>query len=203
MTVAASLTVLDYLGVFVFAVTGALTAARKGMDPFGFVVLALMPAVGGGTLRDLLLGTDVFWLVDTSYLFITVSAALLTFFAHRHIGARLVVLTWLDAVGLSVFAVMGAAKTLAVLGDPVVAVVLGVVTAVAGGIIRDVIAGEQPLVLHREVYATAAFAGAVTFVLVDGLTEPGALWTGMLVALVTRGLGITRGWSLPGTRSGP
>jgi uncharacterized membrane protein YeiH len=104
------LEILDHTGVFVFAITGALVAVRKEMDIFGFVVLALMPAVGGGTLRYIILDVPVFWIVDNTYLFVTLAAAIVTFFAHRLIQRLSELLTWLDALGLSVFFAPSAAQ---------------------------------------------------------------------------------------------
>jgi uncharacterized membrane protein YeiH len=187
----------DYFGVFVFAITGAMLAARKEMDVFGFVVLALMPAIGGGTLRDLILSVPVFWLSDTTYLFITLAAALITFFAVRFITRPSDVMLWFDALGLSVFCAIGAAKAVAVTGDPVIGVVMGVITAVAGGILRDVIANETPLILHKEVYATAAFCGSVCYVLANYYMADFALVLSVATAFTVRGLGITLGLSLP------
>jgi len=191
---------LDYLGVFVFAITGALLASRKGMDVFGYVVLALMPAVGGGTLRDLILDAPVFWIGDVTYLFITLSAALICFLAHRHLAKRQPVIVWFDAIGLSVFCVLGASKALSLTQDATVAVVMGVVTAVAGGIVRDVIANEVPLILQKELYATAAFFGALALVLFDSWSVPGGAWLAVGIAFAVRSLGILTGLSLP--RSG-
>lgn len=188
---------LDYLGVFVFALSGALLASRKGMDLFGFIVLALMPAIGGGTIRDIVLDVPVFWIEDKNYLLLTLVAAVLTFFGCRQIERATRPLVWLDAVGLSVFCVLGAAKTLQITGDVVVAVVMGVVSAVAGGIIRDVIANDPPMVLHSEIYATAAFLGALVYVGFVSMGWPLAEWAGVLVALAARGSGIVLGWSLP------
>ena len=187
----------DYFGVFVFAITGALVAARKEMDVFGFVVLALMPAVGGGTIRDLILDVPVFWLENTYYLFITLAAAGLTFVGIRFVEKFRNLLVWLDALGLSVFCSIGATKAMSLTGDPVVAVMMGVVTAVAGGILRDVIANESPLVLHREVYATAAFVGSVMCVFCTIYVSDVALVAGLLAAFITRSLGIQLGLSLP------
>ncbi|MBO6563995.1 MAG: trimeric intracellular cation channel family protein [Pseudomonadales bacterium] len=187
---------LDHAGVFVFAITGALVAVRKEMDFFGFVVLALMPAVGGGTLRDIMLDEPVFWITDTTYLFVTLAAALITFVAHHLIQRLSEVLLWLDALGLSVFCAIGCAKALELGQGPVVAVVMGVITAVAGGIVRDVIANESPLVLHKEVYATAAFMGSLTYVVVP-LSDQLGLVLAVAVAFVVRALGITLGLSLP------
>ena len=135
----------EYAGVFAFAISGALVAREKGMDVFGFVVLALMPAIAGGTIRDLVLDVPVFWVVEEVSLYIALAAALLVFFADRFVFRTQFLLNWLDALGLSVFCVLGAAKALAVTGSATIAVVLGVVTAVAGGIVRDVIANKLPL----------------------------------------------------------
>jgi len=191
------LQVFDYLGVFVFAITGAMLAARKEMDIFGFVVLALVPAIGGGTLRDLILSEPVVWFSDTTYLFIALLAALITFFAVRFMSRLSDVLLWFDALGLSVFCAIGSAKAMAVTGDPVIGVVMGVITAVAGGILRDVIANETPLVLHKEVYATAAFCGSVCYVLASLYIADFALVLSVAAAFVVRALGIMLGLSLP------
>lgn len=188
---------LDYLGVFVFALSGALLASRKGMDLFGFIVLALMPAIGGGTIRDIALDVPVFWILDKNYLLLTLIAAVLTFGSYRLIERLQRPLVWLDAVGLSVFCVLGAAKTLEHTGDAVVAVVMGVVTAVAGGIIRDVIANDAPMVLRSEIYATAAVLGALVYVGLATVGWPFAEWAGVATALGARGSGIVLGWSLP------
>ena len=192
-----TLELLDHLGVFVFAMSGALMASKKEMDIFGFVVLALLPAVGGGTLRDLILGVPVFWLVDTNYLSITLAAAIATFIGYRFIHKIENKLVWFDAVGMAVFCVIGAAKAYSVTEAAGVAVFMGVVTAVAGGIMRDVVANESPLILHKEIYATAAFCGAVAFVVLSQLHVPGAEWIGILIALCARGAGIIKGWELP------
>ncbi len=192
----------EYAGVFAFAISGALVAREKGMDVFGFVVLALMPAIAGGTIRDLVLGVPVFWVVQEASLYIALAAALLVFFADRFVFRTQFFLNWLDALGLSVFCVLGAAKALAVTGSPTIAVVLGVVTAVAGGILRDVIANKLPLVLHREIYATAAFLGALSYILLDALGVPFSVWLAILVAFVARAVGLLTGFELPRAQGG-
>ncbi len=191
---------LDLAGVFVFAVSGALAAVRKSMDMFGVAVLALMPAIGGGTIRDLTLDQPVFWIDNTLPIWIALAAAAASFFFARFIESRLRFLTWADAVGLALFCVIGAEKALAASGSMVVAVIMGVVTGVAGGIIRDVICNEIPIVMRRgEIYATAAFIGAGTFCALNyvGVTGPVAVWVSMAGAFLARAGGITRGWSLP------
>lgn len=195
------LTYFDLVGVFVFAVSGALAAVRKNMDIFGISVVALMPAVGGGTLRDLVLGEPVFWVQNTASIWAALAAAMLTFFIAGKLESRMKWLVWADAAGLALFCVAGAEKALAVSGSPMIAVMLGVATGVAGGIIRDIICNEIPLVLRddQEIYATAAFVGAGCYVLCAYLgVEPiYALWAGMVSAFVTRAAAIWLGWRLP------
>jgi len=194
---------LDLVGIFVFAVSGALAAVRKSMDMFGVAVLALMPAIGGGTIRDLTLGQPVFWIDNTIPIWVALAAAIASFFFARFIESRLKFLTWADAVGLSLFCVIGAEKALAVSGSMLVAVIMGVVTGVAGGIIRDVICNEIPIVMRRgEIYATAAFIGAGTFCALTylGVPEQIVIWVAMGSAFLARAGGIKRGWSLPTAR---
>jgi uncharacterized membrane protein YeiH len=194
------LTYFDLAGVFVFAISGALAAARKDMDLFGISVLALMPAVGGGTLRDLVLGEQVFWVKGTLSIWVALAAAILTFLFARMLESRMKWLIWADAAGLALFCVVGAEKALVVSGSPLVAVMLGVATGVAGGIIRDVICNEIPIVLKEgELYATAAFAGAGTFCLLNYLGVSGSitLWVSMALAFACRAGAITWGWKLP------
>lgn len=194
------LTFLDLAGVFVFAISGALAAARKDMDLFGIGVLALMPAVGGGTLRDLVLGEPVFWVAGTTSIWVALAAAALTFGFARFVESRMKWLTWADAAGLSLFCVVGAEKALMISGSPLVAIMLGVATGVAGGIIRDVICNEIPLVMKQgELYATAAFAGAGMFCLLNYFAVTGtiALWVSIGTAFAIRAAAIQLGWKLP------
>lgn len=194
-----ALLVFDLLGVFVFALSGALAAARKQMDIFGYVVLAVLPAVGGGTLRDLILNTSVFWVDQSIYILTAVTAGILTFLVSVRVGQRYTVLEWADAIGLSLFCVLGASKALSLTGDPVVAVTLGVVTAVVGGILRDVVCNEIPLILKREVYATAAMIGALVYCFCVSfyIGENMALLIGGASALLVRSMALIFGWSLP------
>lgn len=194
-----SIYLLDLFGVFVFALSGAMAADRRRMDLFGFVVIALLPALGGGTLRDVIIDAPVFWLADPLYLLMALLAAVLTFIAANAIHRAADWLVWADAAGLSLFCVIGAAKTLALGLGPVNAVLMGVITAVVGGIIRDVVCNEVPLILRRDVYATAAFAGAAGYVgLVHlGVAEAVAVWAGALVCFAVRGAALVWNLSLP------
>ncbi len=157
---------LDLVGVAVFAITGALAAGRKHMDLFGVVVIALATALGGGTLRDLILGSyPVFWISSPIYIFVGTAAAALTFVLARFIKFPERALKFADALGLAVFTVIGTGKAI-YLGVPdSVSVIMGVMTGVAGGIIRDMLSGEIPLVLRAEIYATASLCGAATLAL--------------------------------------
>jgi uncharacterized membrane protein YeiH len=188
---------LDLLGVAVFAVTGALVASRKQMDVVGFAFLAVVTGVGGGTIRDLVLGlTPVFWVREPIYLLVCIGCAIAVFFSAHVPRSRLVALVWLDAVGLALFAVLGAEKALG--HGPVVAATMGVVTAVMGGMIRDILGGESPVILRQEIYATAALLGAVAYLLaLLVMPRDAAVGLGVTAGFILRGLALRNGWSLP------
>lgn len=193
---------LDYAGVAVFAATGALAAARRGHDILAFAFFAAVTGIGGGTLRDLLLGAPVFWVGDAGYIGICVVAAGLVWAAADRIE-RLRALLWLDALGLAAYSVVGAAKAAAFGAPPLVSVVMGVLSATFGGIVRDVLVGEPSVLLRRELYITAAVGGAAAFVLLRlaGLPEPLAGLIAAVFAFALRGGALTRGWTLPAYRS--
>ncbi len=191
---------LDWLGLCVFAVTGALVASRKQMDIVGFALLGSVTGVGGGTIRDVLLGVSpVFWVRQPAYLVASVSVACVTFFFAHVLQSRYRYLLWLDAVGLALFAVTGADKALAGGAPPSIAVAMGVATATFGGVIRDILSGESPVILRREIYVTAALLGASAFVTLSqlGATQDFAVVVGFLSALALRGAALHWGLSLP------
>lgn len=196
---------LDYLGVAVFAATGALVASRKQMDLIGFGLLATLTGVGGGTVRDLVIGRPVFWIIDPSYLIVCLSIAFVLFFGAHLVQRRYVVLLWMDALGLAAYGVLGAhIATVNGVGF-VPAIVLGVVTATFGGTIRDVVSNEQPLILKQEIYATAALAAASVYVgcVAVGLPALAAAGAGGLTGFAVRAGAILRGWQLPRYRPRP
>jgi uncharacterized membrane protein YeiH len=197
--------VLDWFGLVVFATTGALVASRKQMDIFGFALLATAAGIGGGTLRDVLLGLPVFWVQQPAYLLVCVGVAAVLFFTAHIPQSRLTLLLWLDAIGLALFAVTGAEKALLASAGPVVAVTMGVMTATFGGIIRDILGGETPVILSREIYVTAALLAAFVFVagLALGLTHPVALVSGFAAGFLLRAAALHWGWSLPRYRPRP
>jgi uncharacterized membrane protein YeiH len=150
--------------VAVNAATGVLEAGRKPIDLFGMVVVALAAALGGGTLRDLLLDRPVFWIADPSYLWTAVAAGLATFVLVRRLRLPLNLFLIPDALGLALFTVLGTQIALAMEVDGFVASLMGVITGVFGGVLRDVLCNEVPLVFGGELYATAAWAGALLLV---------------------------------------
>lgn len=195
--------VLDLVGVVVFAVSGGLEAARKELDPVGFLFLAAVTGIGGGTLRDLLLDRGpVFWVTQPQYLWLTSAAGFAVFFTASYVERRRAVLLWADAVGLAVFSVLGAQTTLDAGAGASVAILMGTMTATFGGLIRDVVCGETPLILKKEIYATAAAAGAAVLVLLQALGLPGpvAAGAGLAVAFAIRGTALVFGLSLPSRR---
>jgi uncharacterized membrane protein YeiH len=201
-----AVTILDWSGVIVFAISGALVAARKQMDIVGFVLLGTVTGIGGGTLRDVLLGArPIFWIDAPAYLVACLLVSGFVFFTAHIPQSRYKLLLWFDAVGLGIFAIVGAERALLMGAGPTVAIAMGVITATFGGILRDLLGAESPVVLSREIYVTAALAGAATFVAVSavGLHREIAVLLGLLVGFGLRGAAIQRGWSLPRYRSRP
>lgn len=190
--------ILDYAGVLVFALTGALAAARDRHDFVTFWFFAIVTGIGGGTLRDLLIGADVFWISDATYLGIGLTAALAVWVAAPHLE-RAKTLLWLDAIGLAAYSVIGAGKALSLGVDPLVSIAMGVLTACFGGVIRDVLAGQPSVLLKREIYVTAAIVAGGLFVALHAMgVEP--LWAGLaggLAGFALRASAIQFGWALP------
>lgn len=189
---------LDYAAVAVFGATGALAAAQRRHDIVTFCFFAAVTGVGGGTIRDLLIDAPVFWIERPDYIIACIGAALAVwFFGTGH--ARMKVLLWLDALGMAAYSVVGAAKAISLGVTPFSAMMMGVLTACFGGIIRDVLAGEPSVLLRREIYVTAAVAGAAVYVALYMLGVRD-LWTGIggfAAAFVIRAGAIRWGWMLP------
>lgn len=190
----------DLLGVAVFAASGVLAAGRKEMDWLGGLVIAALTAIGGGTLRDLLLNRHpLFWIVDTTYLIVISAAALLTLLYTRRRPPPGNVLLYADAAGLALFTLIGAQIAQEAGVPPLIVVLMGTMTGAAGGVLRDILCAEIPLVLRRDFYATAAIAGAAGYLAAEALGIPrdGAFGLGMLVVVLLRLYAIQRGLSLP------
>lgn len=196
--------VAELAGTVVFAISGIFAVAHRPLDWFGAVVIGLVTAVGGGTIRGLVLGiTPVFWIDDHSYLVAAIAGGLIAILAARLLdsasGARLergVLLA--DAAGLALFTVVGAEIALDHGFDAGSAIVAGLVTGVGGGVIRDILAGQTPLILRSDIYATAALAGVLVYVgAVEVIPEPLAAVLGGGAILVLRLGALARGWTLP------
>ncbi|TYP95050.1 putative membrane protein YeiH [Fodinibius salinus] len=175
---------LDLFGVGVFAISGALAAGRKSLDLLGVVIIAVVTAVGGGTTRDLLLDRHpVFWIADPLYLSVIIIAALLTIWYTRHKEPPQKFLLLADALGLAVFTITGAQITQTVVSNDVIIVIMAAITGTVGGLIRDVLSNEIPLIMQRDIYATAALAGATAYLLLQ-LTG----WASSLVIILSMGI---------------
>ena len=191
---------LDLVGIFVFAISGGLVAVRKELDLFGVLVLAGTTGLGGGFLRDVLIGaTPPAALGDWRYLLVPVAAGLLTFVYHPTVGRLERPVVVFDAFGLSVFCVAGALKALDYGLGPIPAALMGMVTGIGGGMVRDVLAGRVPEIFRGDLYATPALAGAAVAVAGDALGLPVVLLAaaGAGVCLVWRLLAIWRHWQAP------
>ena len=198
---------LDYAAVFIFGLTGALAASRAQLDIVGFVFLACLTAVGGGTLRDVILNREsVFWVVDPGMILSACFAAILVFFTAHLLESRLRALEWLDALALGVAVPAGVGVALGMAQTWPIVVIMGIATGTFGGLMRDVVCNELPLILKKgELYATAAFTGALAAVLVTQVTDSTLL--ALLVCGVTtfalRAGSLLFGWCLPVYKSRP
>lgn len=192
--------ILDLIGTAAFAASGAWVGVRKRMDLFGVVVLGVVTAVGGGTLRDLLLGDTLpFSLENETYLYTAIIASLIVFASRARFKAFEKPLLYLDAIGLGTFVVIGTTKAMDFQLDLLGSVLMGVTTGTAGGVIRDLFANRVPLIFQREIYASAGFAGGLLLVILEavGTARPVAalLAAGMVISI--RLLAIRYNWELP------
>lgn len=191
---------LDLGGTFVFALCGALVAVKRRFDFFGIMVLALAAGNAGGITRDLLIGAvPPAAITDWRYLLTSLVAGGITFFWHRALDRLQRPILIFDAAGLALFAVSGSQKTLEYGLNPITAVLLGVITGIGGGVVRDVFTGEVPIVLRAEIYAVAALAGAAVVVIGGELGLPSAIAMsgGAILCFGLRLLAVHRGWDLP------
>jgi uncharacterized membrane protein YeiH len=196
--------ILDWFGLCVFAVTGTLVASRKEMDIVGFALLGSVTGIGGGTIRDVLLGVEpVFWVKQPAYLVTCVAVSTVMFFVAHIPQSRERLLLWFDAAGLSLFSVTGTVSALATGSGPVIAIAMGVATATFGGIIRDILGGESPIILKQEIYITAALLGATVFVSLSwlGVSADPSAGLAFLAAFSLRAAALHWNLSLPRYRA--
>lgn len=191
---------LDFIGTMVFAMSGVLTAAEKRLDLFGASVIGVVTAVGGGTTRDLLLGiTPVTWLSTPVYLYVILAGVVLAIVFRNLLASLRRTLFLFDTIGIGVFTVIGLEKALNLGVHPAVAVVMGMTTAVVGGVIRDTLTNEVPLIFKREIYATACITGALVYLLLGWLGVDSSLnqLLTVVVIITIRLLSIRFNWSMP------
>ncbi len=192
--------IFDLIGIAVFAISGALAAAEKRLDILGFILFGTITAIGGGTVRDLLLGTDhVFWIVDTSYLWVCIGASVASWFMAGHFYSLRKVLLWADALGMALFSVLGTIKALEWQAPLIVAVVMGMMTASFGSLMRDVLLGRPPVLLEPNIYVTAALLGAGGYTILQAFPafQTVAMPVAMAAAFGLRALAILYDLRLP------
>jgi uncharacterized membrane protein YeiH len=201
------LEILEYSSVFIFALTGALVASRAQLDPVGFLFIAALTAVGGGTVRDILLDRNpLFWIDKPIVLVIAAVAAMITFFTAHLLESRLKTLTWLDAAALAVAVPAGVGVAVNQSQEWPIVLIMGVTTGCFGGLMRDVVCNEVPLVLKQgELYISAAFigAGAAMIAIGAGIAQPIALIFCAGVTFALRAGSLALGWSMPAYKSRP
>jgi len=192
---------LDLFGIAVFAISGVLVAARNGQTLVTFAFFALVTGVGGGTVRDLLIGAPVFWVQDSRVPILCLAIALIVWITPVRIWKANAV-DWFDAVGLAAYSVFGAAKALQLGVDPVPAAIMGIITACVGGVIRDLLAGEPSVIVRPELYVTAGALSAFAFVLLVqfGMIAIVAAIIAFVAGFALRALAIVKGLSLPSYR---
>lgn len=194
---------LDLAGTFVFAISGALSASDNRLDMFGVCAIALVTAVGGGTVRDILIDQHpIAWLSDHNYLIVVLSAVVLTYLLKRFILPLRTPMFLFDALGLSIFTIIGLEKATSLGYAPVFAIVLGTISATFGGVIRDTLCNNVPLLFRKEIYATASLAGATCFLLLTwaGLNREVNLVISSSLVLAIRYFSLKYKLYLPGIR---
>jgi uncharacterized membrane protein YeiH len=189
----------DIFAAVVFAVSGALVASRKRLDVMGFMWLAVVTGVGGGTIRDLILNVPVFWVLNPLYVSACLVTAIVMHFVAPLVESRYTTVLWFDAFGLALVTVAGTVKAVDVGTPALVAIAMGAVTGCLGGIIRDTLGQVPSVLLRHEIYVTASVLGACTSAGLNAVGEsrPAAMITGFLVTFIVRSLAIVFGWSLP------
>ena len=165
--------VLDILGTFAFAISGALVASDKKFDLFGVIIIAFVTAIGGGMLRDVLINAHpINWIGDLNYLFTILAAVILTFLFKSKIAYLSKTLFLFDTVGISVFTLLGLQKGLLLNLHPIVALIMGMISAVFGGVLRDVLTNKVPLIFEKEIYASACLAGGISYLILANFNVP-------------------------------
>jgi len=194
-----AITILDYAGVFVFSMSGLLAASEKKLDLFGGLIIAFVTALGGGTLRDLFLNVDIGWIINTSYIYIVFCGTLGALLFKNTLKKIRKTAFLFDTIGISLFTILGVQKALEHNTHLVIAVLFGVITATFGGVIRDILCNEIPLIFRKEIYATACLVGGISFVILHywQINETvNLIISGLLIAGI-RTVAVIKKFSLP------
>ncbi len=192
----------DLAGTFVFAISGALTAIQRKLDIFGSSVIALVTALGGGTLRDILIGRQpVGWLLDNNYLLIIAAGIAVSYIFGQSVQKLRRTLFLFDTIGIGLYTILGLERTLGLGLSMPIAVIMGTVSAVFGGVIRDVLCNEVPLIFRKEIYATACIAGGILFLILTALNlgRDTSMLTTVFFIIILRTLAVKFKWHLPST----
>lgn len=192
--------VLDLVGTLVFAISGVLVARQNRMDIFGAAVIAFATAVGGGSIRDILIGsTPVGWMLDINYQFAILAGIFLAVFFKKYINKLTKTLFLFDAIGIGLFTILGFQKTIASGLSPVIAILMGIVSAVFGGVLRDILVDRVPLIFRNEIYATACLSGALLYLILKQLAVgiPLAMIIAIISIIAIRILSVKFKWTLP------
>lgn len=195
--------ILEIIGTFVFAVSGVSTAAAKRFDVLGVVIIAFVTSIGGGTLRDIMIGVQpVSWMLDINYVYTIAIAVFLSFFFLKYLLKLRRTLFLFDTIGLGIFTILGLERALAFGLSPVVAVMMGTVSAVFGGVIRDILSNTVPLIFGGQIYASTCVVGGIAFLVMDhcGLTRDLSMIFTVLIIVLLRILAVRGSWSLPTMR---
>jgi uncharacterized membrane protein YeiH len=192
-------TILDFMGVFVFAISGLLTATDKRLDYFGGMVIAFFTALGGGTIRDILLNTEVRWMESSALIFTALSGALVGILFKKYLIKLKRTFFIFDSIGLGLFTIVGIRKGMQFEQIPVTCLFLGLISATFGGVIRDVLCNEIPLIFRKQIYATAGLVGGLTYIGLNmiSVNDSIAMITSVLIIIAIRILSVYFGWSMP------
>ena len=192
--------VADLIGTFVFAISGVMVASRKRFDAFGAFVIAFVTAIGGGTIRDILIGSlPVGWIQDVTYIFVIIAACLISVLFSKYIRNLSKTLFLFDTIGIAVFTILGLQKALDHGTPAIVAIMMGTISAVFGGVVRDVLCNEEPLIFRKELYATPCIMGGILYLILRMNQLPSFMIIGVTIAsiITIRLLAVKRHWSLP------
>ncbi len=191
---------IDIIGTVAFAVSGVLLAFKLRLDAVGVIVLASVTAIGGGTMRDMILNVPVFWLNNDQYIFIIIATCFaMIFFIKKPTKVPKFMLPFFDAIGLGLFAIVGAEKALNLGFSPTVAVIMGTLTGCGGGVIRDMFGGQIPIIFQKEIYATACIVGTIIYCIMEyiGISSQINVILGIVIVVLIRLLALKWELSLP------